>query len=187
MMKCCFLMVCLAAIVAGPSPAVADERPARAKTAIEAIDESIVPNMPSGLDPDPEAGLEKPLLAPHDPNVCKTLDSRDCSAKCKKGSAESCYKLGRIYRLGQDGKNQDDLKAAKFYQRACKGGYPAACSDLGYLAERGLSGKASEKKRPSIMAWPATAVTPWAARTWRSCSTRAGALPRTRSARPSCS
>lgn len=52
--------------------------------------------------------------------------------ECDEGVAASCYALGLMYRMGDDGYHgvpSDLAHANELVERACAGGHAAACSD----------------------------------------------------------
>ena len=60
--------------------------------------------------------------------------------ECKNGSMEACHKWGTAYIYGKivdsDG-TDDDKQAVRLFSKACEGGHPPACIDLGMMYSNG--------------------------------------------------
>jgi len=67
---------------------------------------------------------------------CKSGDYLDCSDRCAKHDALSCFNLGWIYEKGT-GVTKDYSKAAAVYEEACTAKIAGACTNLGVLYEKG--------------------------------------------------
>jgi TPR repeat protein len=59
----------------------------------------------------------------------------ESSAAC--GTAEECYKLGLDHRDGKNDRPKNVELAQAYLLDACKGSFGAACTDLGYMFEKG--------------------------------------------------
>jgi TPR repeat protein len=60
--------------------------------------------------------------------VCGETDARECAEQCKKGSAESCDRLGVL--LVQGGENEAGTKA---FAKACDEDFANGCRNLGFM------------------------------------------------------
>jgi hypothetical protein len=69
--------------------------------------------------------------------VCPVGDLAGCRAACERGEAESCTRLGAIYRDGGNGVAKDDHRAVELFRQACRSGSSAACTDLQHMSAAG--------------------------------------------------
>lgn len=78
------------------------------------------------------------------PELPPRLDPIAAERACADGAVESCARLGRAYRLGNDGVQQDLARALPLLQRACTLSQyrSASCVDYAELLKSGLAGKA---------------------------------------------
>lgn len=72
--------------------------------------------------------------------ACKGDNLKECDEQCQKNEPNSCHRLAMAYRYGSRGAKQDLAAARGLYKKACEGGLPAACADLGVAFEHGLGG-----------------------------------------------
>lgn len=68
--------------------------------------------------------------------TCPDLGS--CEAACTQDDAAGCEFAGRMYETGE-GATQDYGKAAKLYDKACRGGREGACAHLAMMYDIGLA------------------------------------------------
>lgn len=80
--------------------------------------------------------------APLEP--CPKGDAKTCAARCEKGQADSCTRLGASYAIGAGGLPIDRTKAAALYAKACEAGSANGCAHLGSMYERGEGGLAKD-------------------------------------------
>jgi uncharacterized protein len=71
-----------------------------------------------------------------DKPTCPDLSS--CEEACTLDDAAGCEFAGRMYETGE-GATQDYAKAAKLYDKACRGGREGACSHLAMMYDIGLA------------------------------------------------
>ena len=77
------------------------------------------------------------------PEAPPRLDPVAAERACADGAVESCARIGRAYRLGNDGVQQDLGRALTLLQRACTLSQhrSTACADYAELLKSGLAGK----------------------------------------------
>jgi hypothetical protein len=88
--------------------------------------------------PSPAASAEPPTAKP--PNaaptpMCTTGDAPGCAAACDAGQLKACVQAGEIF---YNVEPKDPPRAAKLFQKACDGGEPTGCVDLGWAYSAGL-------------------------------------------------
>ncbi len=71
---------------------------------------------------------------------CDTASLKDCTDKCRAGSATSCYELGWMHTLGTHGASKDAKRAFHLFDLACKGGDGAGCVKLAEYYNMGMAG-----------------------------------------------
>ncbi len=57
--------------------------------------------------------------------------------QCNAGNANACKTVGGAHLRGEAYLAVDEAKASEFLEKACNGGVPAACADLGWIHDRG--------------------------------------------------
>jgi TPR repeat protein len=60
-------------------------------------------------------------------NVETALSIQDKA--CSQGAVMACFALGTSYSTGQNGVPKDAVKAGAYLEKACDGGYSAACNN----------------------------------------------------------
>ncbi len=86
------------------------------------------------------------LKKPHEPplTACAKTDAKECAARCDKGQADSCARLGALHAVGAGGLAIDRAKAASLYAKGCEKGSADACARLGELHRDGGGGLAKD-------------------------------------------
>jgi uncharacterized protein len=72
----------------------------------------------------------QPPPAPHGGFQCDPSNAPECVQQCKLGNLPSCVNLGRHLQAGTGGMPQDEQRALKLWDVACKGGVADGCSAL---------------------------------------------------------
>lgn len=70
----------------------------------------------------------------------------DFTKKCKEGDASYCHDAGVSYYFGQNGAQQDYLKAIEYYQKGCDNKIYRSCSNLGIMYSDGFGVNQDYKK-----------------------------------------
>lgn len=66
-------------------------------------------------------------------HLCKTNDIVDCATQCERGHAGSCRVLGFIHEF----QKKEHAKATEYYVKACDSDDAKACSNAGYMFNKG--------------------------------------------------
>ena len=84
------------------------------------------------------------------PHLCKPGDVEDCRAQCEKNHAQSCDRYAVLVSLGKEG-SPDPEKANQLFEKACSGGSPSACANLGVRYLHGTGARKDPKRAASFL------------------------------------
>jgi serine/threonine protein kinase/TPR repeat protein len=131
-----------AAVAAAPSvepPRLDETRPAPGAGNASSGNASSGKTSPAGASPASASPSPPHAAAAKTAPAAPCTSTSDCTTACDGGSAAACNDLGVDYATG-DGVARDPAKAIALYRRACKGGLPRACANLGWMHFNGEGG-----------------------------------------------
>ena len=91
--------------------------------------------------------IKEALSAKDDHNKLAQIYEDACD---KEKKASGCYNLAVLYSRGDGNVKKDEAKAAMFYEKACDQNFSMACSNLGYVYEKGKGVKEDVEKAREI-------------------------------------
>ena len=80
--------------------------------------------------------IKEALSAKDDHNKLAQIYEDACN---KEKKASGCYNLAVLYSRGDGNVKKDEAKAAMLYEKACDQNFSMACSNLGYVYEKGCN------------------------------------------------
>ena len=91
--------------------------------------------------------IKEALNAKDDHNKLAQIYEDACD---KEKKASGCYNLAVLYSRGDGNVKKDEAKAAMLYEKACDQNFSMACSNLGYVYEKGKGVKEDVEKAREI-------------------------------------
>ena len=91
--------------------------------------------------------IKEALSAKDDHNKLAQIYEDACD---KEKKASGCYNLAVLYSRGDGNVKKDEAKAAMLYEKACDQNFSMACSNLGYVYEKGKGVKEDVEKAREI-------------------------------------
>ena len=91
--------------------------------------------------------IKEALSAKDDHNKLAQIYEDACE---KEKKASGCYNLAVLYSRGDGNVKKDEAKAAMLYEKACDQNFYMACSNLGYVYEKGKGVKEDVEKAREI-------------------------------------